>query len=123
MLRGTGIKTGYELAAGVVIISRRLNRLVLDPIGASRVVALEFTQAYVRLGVEYASGGPAELLDDLYAHSPRELEITPVLSDDVQLTISVHWNPPGLKGSDDPEDFLSGGGARLGASSPAQDRR
>jgi hypothetical protein len=72
-----------------------LREVLLERIGAAEVMPLEFTQDRVRLGVDYRAGGPAELLDDLYAKSPKELEITPVLSDDIQLTISVEWAPRG----------------------------
>ncbi len=96
-VRGLQVYPAYEA----------LKAVLLDSIGASRVVALEFAQSHVRLGVEYADGGPAELLDALYASSPRELEITPVLSDEFQLTISVHWISPEGIGLDEPEGLLS----------------
>jgi hypothetical protein len=70
-----------------------LQTLLLEEIGASRVVPLEFRRGRVRLGIEYGKGGPAELLDELYARSPRELEITPVQSDELRLTIQVVWVP------------------------------
>lgn len=92
-VRGLQVYPAYEAVKAIL----------LEEIGASQVVPLEFTRDSVRLGVDYGRGGPSELLEDLYARSPRELEITPVLSDEQQLTISVRWTPPDAMGAEDAE--------------------
>ena len=107
---------------------QELRRVLVEEIGATRVVPLEFSRDRVRLGVEYASGGPRELLDDLYARSPRQLEITPVLSDELQLTISVQWIPNSSSHSEgisprSPGAYDSlGHGARSGVAGTAERR-
>ncbi len=95
-VRGLRVYPAYEA----------LQALLLEKVGATRVVALEFAQDRIRLGVEYASGGPVELLNALYAWSPPELEITPVLSDEDHLTISVEWVPVRAEGPEEPGGLL-----------------
>jgi hypothetical protein len=70
-----------------------VRRLLVEKLGARRVLPVEFRRGEAVLSVE--GGPPADsLAAALQAAAPPELRLVPVESDETGVTLVVEWTPP-----------------------------